>query len=231
MPNRGLGVATSLLLCLTAGQAADIDGTIIVHHQLTKRKVTATTGSYERGAKVELGADAEKDPLAFERERVVVYLEGDRASAPVTVVMEQKNRRFVPDTVVIPAGSSVSFPNLDPIFHNVFSLSKTKSFDLGNYPKDHSRTVVFAKPGVVFVNCHLHPNMTAAIVVTPNRWSTKSDGAGHFALSGIPAGTYTVVAWHRTAGYFRQTIKVSGARPQAVQFLIPLDANGALAQR
>jgi plastocyanin len=234
MVTRGLAVTVGTLLCLFAARAADIDGTIVIKRKLTKRKVTAAAGSYDRGVNVELGADKEEDPLVFERGRVAVYLEGDQSADPVTAVMEQKNRRFVPDTLVIPAGSSVSFPNLDPIFHNVFSLSKPKSFDLGNYSKDHARTVTFAKPGIVFVNCHLHPNMAAAIVVAPNRWCAKADGAGHFSLSGVPPGSYTIVAWHRAAGYFRRTIKISEGRVSPVQFFIPLDATGApdvMAQR
>src|SRR6185295_19219929 len=154
---RILGAALASCLVLTTGQAADIDGAIIVKRVLTKRKVTASASSYDRGVAVELGADQETDPLSFERERVVIYLEGDLPSKPVTVNLEQKNRRFVPDTLVVPVGSTVSFPNRDPIFHNVFSLSKPASFDLGNYPKDQTRNVKLAKPGVVFVGCRLHP--------------------------------------------------------------------------
>src|SRR5438034_3702275 len=163
---------------LIAAQAADIEGSIVIKRKLTKRKVTATASSYERGAAVELASDADADPLSYERSRVAVYLEGELPSAPAAAVMRQQNRRFVPDTLVIPAGSTVSFPNLDPIFHNVFSLSRPASFDLGNYPKDHTRTITFSKPGIVYVDCHLHPNMAAVIVVTPNQWSPKADAAG-----------------------------------------------------
>ncbi len=128
-------------------------------------------------------------------------------------MLNQQDRGFTPDLVVVPAGSTVSFPNLDPIFHNVFSLSKAKSFDLGNYPKDHTRTVTFSKPGIVIVGCHLHANMSAVIVVTPNRWSTTADAQGHFTLPAVPPGTYTIVAWHKSAGFFRKKIEVT-AEPQ-----------------
>ena len=126
------------------------------------------------------------------------------------------------ETVVIPVGSKVSFPNLDPIFHNVFSLSKPKSFDLGNYPKGDTRTVTFTQPGVVYVNCHLHPNMTGTIVVTPNRWETKADRDGHFHIDDLPPGKYTVVAWHKSAGFFREQVEAGGT----VEFVIPLAADG-----
>jgi plastocyanin len=143
---------------------------------------------------VKLASDQSDDPLTFERMRVVIYLEGELSSEPLTTIMEQKNRKFTPDTVVIPAGSTVSFPNLDPIFHNVFSLSKPKTFDLGNYPKDHTRTITLPKPGIVLVDCHLHPNMAGVIVVTPNKWSAKADAAGRFLISGVPPGSYRIVA-------------------------------------
>ena len=203
-------------------RAADIEGSIVIKRKLTKRKVTASVSSYDRGVAVELGSGAADDPLVFERTRVVIYLEGLLPSKPVTAVLEQKNRQFVPDTLVVPAGSTVSFPNLDPVFHYVFSLSRPKSFDLGNYPKDHARTVTFSQPGIVFVHCHLHPNMAAAIVVSPNQWSAKADASGRFALSGAPPGRYTIVAWHRTAGFFRQTVQISENEPASVQFVIPL---------
>jgi len=79
----------------------------------------------------------------------------------------QLDRRFSPDLLVISAGSTVSFPNMDPIFHNIFSLSKAKSFDLGSYDQGQNRKVMFPKAGIVDVYCHLHPNMEATIVVTP----------------------------------------------------------------
>ena len=214
---------------LTTVRASDIEGVITIQHKLTKHRVTAPASSYERGVRVKLASDEAGDPLTFERMRVVIYLEGELPSEPMTITMEQKNRKFIPDTVVIPTGSTVSFPNLDPIFHNVFSLSKPKIFDLGNYPKDHTRTVTFPKPGIVFVDCHLHPNMAGVIVVTPNKWSAKADAAGRFLLAGVPPGSYRVVAWHRAAGFFRQTVKVTENRSSEVQFLIPLAENGAIA--
>ena len=223
---RIVGVAFLAMVGMSAARAGDIEGNVVITRKLTKRKVTAPSLSYERGAAVELGSGAEEDPLVFERTRVVIYLEGQIPSTPITATMEQKNRRFIPETLVVPAGSTVSFPNLDPIFHNVFSLSKPQSFDLGNYPKDHTRTVTFSKPGIVFVNCHLHPNMAAAIVVSPNQWSAKADAAGRFTLSGAPSGSYTIVAWHKSAGFFRQAVHVTANRTAAVQFVIPINEAG-----
>lgn len=217
-------------------QAASIEGTVVIKKKLTKRRVTAQVPIYERGTAVELGADPEGDPLALERSRVAVYLEGRlRAEAGAASAeeklkpvfkMEQTNRRFSPETLIIQAGSKVSFPNNDPIFHNVFSLSGPKTFDLGNYPKGDTRTVMFPEPGIVYVNCHLHPNMTATIVVAPNQWNSAVDRDGQFELQDVPPGTYTIVAWHKAAGFFRHTIEVVAGRDQRVEFLIPIDENG-----
>jgi plastocyanin len=211
---------------LAAG--ADIHGTILVDRKLTPRNVTAAAGLYQRGVAVELKSDSGEDPLAFERSHVAVYVEkGPAVAAPSNVTaspsaaIEQRDRRFAPDLVVIPAGSSVSFPNFDPIFHNVFSLSKAKSFDLGNYPKGQSRVVSFPTPGVVAVYCHLHPNMVATVVVTPNAWSTRVDPSGTFTLKDVPPGTYTVVAWHKTVGTFTKTVIVGPARDSEVSFTLP----------
>jgi plastocyanin len=217
-------LVSGLLLGAMLLAGADIRGAITIERKLTRHNVTASAGMYQRGVAVELGADAEGDPIAFERSHVVVYIEGgpkSSASGVVKASIEQRDRRFVPDLVVIPAGSAVSFPNFDPIFHNVFSLSKAKSFDLGNYPKGQTRMVTFAAPGVVAVYCHLHSNMVATIVVAPNRWAMRADGNGVFALKDVPAGTYTVVAWHKTAGTFRKTLTIGEQSDADVNFTLP----------
>jgi plastocyanin len=223
------------VLCLGLTRAGDIEGNVVIHRTLTKRKVTVAAGQYDRGASVHLGSAETEDRLAFERTHVVIYLEGQHASPPVTASIEQKERQFSPDVLVIPSGSSISFPNMDPIFHNVFSLSKPKTFDLGNYPKGQTRLVTFPKPGIVFVNCRLHPNMTATIVVTPNQWNTIAGSSGDFALHDVPPGKYTIVAWHKAAGFFREPVEVranagrdGSARGDSakVEFVIPLAEDG-----
>lgn len=223
---RALGAAV-LVLCLSALNAADIQGTIVIERRLTPRAVTPAVAPYQRGAAVPLATDSAIDPLTFERTHVAVWLEGDLPSAPAVASMGQKDRSFTPDFVVIPAGSTVSFPNGDRVFHNVFSLSKPRSFDLGNYPRGQTRLVTFAKPGIVFVNCRLHPNMAGVIVITPNSWCARGDDAGRFTLRDVPPGAYTVVAWHKSAGFFRTTVRVSEEAGATVRFLIPVRADGS----
>lgn len=227
-----INVFRAVLMALTIGgclNAADIHGTIVIKHRLTKKRVTASAGAYERGAAVELSSDPiNRDPLDYERSRVIIFVDGELPSQPANAVMEQKNRVFLPDLVTIPAGSTVSFPNSDPVFHNVFSLSRIKSFDLGNYAKGQTRTVTFSKPGVVMVNCRLHTNMAAVIVVSPNQWTTRADEQGHFVLRNVPAGKYTLIAWHKAAGSFKQMVPVSQTHAPDVEFFIPLDENGRI---
>lgn len=226
-------ITAALLVALVSPIcASDIEGSVRIERRLTPRTVTAPVSAYQRGQGVDLGTDTQEDPLSFERSHVVVYLEGKKLpSSPATAAIEQRDRRFAPDLVVVAAGSMVSFPNRDVIFHNVFSLAKAKIFDLGNYPKDQTRSVKFPVPGVVFVNCHLHSNMTATIVVTPNSYATRVSEAGAFTFRGVAAGTYTVVAWHKAAGFFKKTVIVDGSGNAAVDFFIPLPKATADADR
>jgi plastocyanin len=214
-----------------AGAAQGISGTILIKKKLTRPSVTASVPIYQRGVAVKLGKDADDDPIGYERSRVVVYLEGSVAggapdSGPASnVEVQQLDRRFVPDVVVVPVGSMVSFPNMDPIFHNVYSLSKAKAFDLGSYDKGETRRVTFLKPGIIEVYCHFHPNMAATVVVTPNRYFARPDRTGHYSLPDVPPGHYTLVAWHRTAGFFRKSIDVEAGQTASADFLIPVEAD------
>lgn len=216
------------IVALAAGACAqNITGTILIKKRLTRRNVTADVSVYQRGTAVKLGKDSEEDPFAYERSRVVVYLEGPgpaginpASSAPLQI--EQIDRRFLPDLTVIPVGSTVSFPNMDPIFHNIFSLSKAKTFDLGSYNKGETRRVLFPKPGIVDVYCHLHPNMAATIVVAPNRWYAQPDRSGQYRIEDVPPGKYTLVAWHKSAGFFRKSILIEDGHDTQADFFIPI---------
>ena len=220
-----------ILAAVAVGSSAqEITGTVLIKKRLTKPSVTTSVSVYQRGAAVKLGSDTAEDPIAYEESRVVIYLEGalpvdDGGGAPSQPRVQQLNRRFVPDLVVVPVGSQVSFPNMDPIFHNVYSLSKAKSFDLGSYDKGETRKVLFTKPGTVEVYCHLHPNMAATVVVTPNRFYAKPDHTGQYRIEGVPPGSYTLVAWHKTAGFFRKSIVIEPGHGASADFFIPVDVD------
>ena len=216
----------SLVLLASALYGETISGTILIQRKLTKHSVTSSVSLYQRGSTVQLNSDTAQNPIDFERSHVVVWIEGEGPSHPAEASIEQIGRRFVPDLVVIPVGSSVAFPNSDPIFRNVFSLSRPKSFDLGNYPKGESRSVRFNKAGIVYVGCHLHPNMAAAIAVTPSGRFARVDAAGKFEIPDLPPGKYSLIAWHKSAGSFRQSVQVLPGSGAQISFFIPL-AEGA----
>jgi len=193
-------IGTAILAVFTL-HAGSVDGLIVIKRKLTKRNVTPTVAPYQRGTAVPLGTTtSEEDPLSFERARVVIYVEGrGPAARPTTVTLEQKERRFYPDLVVIPAGSSVSFPNLDPIFHNAFSNFNGQIFDLVLYPPGTSKSVTFRRPGIVRVFCNIHPSMSAIIVVVNSNYFATTDEDGQFTIEDVPPGNYQVHFFHERA--------------------------------
>lgn len=206
--------------------SADVAGRVVITKVITKKRVTLP--SYDmRGVAVNSDASSKPaggNPSVDELSRLVIYLEGPglKPAPPSTGTLEQKNRHFDPEIVVVPVGSTVSFPNDDPIFHNVFSLSKVKPFDLGYYPAGETRTVKFDKPGIVQVYCHIHPDMSAAIVVLATPYWTKPAEGGKYSLSGIPPGNYDLVAWHRSAGFFRRHVTLNSGDNVQQDLLIPV---------
>jgi hypothetical protein len=110
--------------------------------------------------------------------------------------MLQRDQAFVPHVLAITVGTTVDFPNGDPFFHSVFSLSKTKAFDLGSYPRGKSKAVRFDRPGVVQVFCDIHSHMSAYIIVFAHRFFAVTDAAGRYEIAGVPPGAYTLRVWH-----------------------------------
>jgi plastocyanin len=126
----------------------------------------------------------------------IVYAEPLDAAAPRrpgTYTLTQKHRTFSPTVLAVPVGSTVDFPNGDPVFHNVFSLSAPEPFDLGLYRGGASRSRTFTRPGTYRVFCNIHPEMTAFIAVVPSPWVTLADTGGRFSLD-LPPGRYRLTA-------------------------------------
>jgi len=216
------GIAFPILLSLLAPflEAGDIEGRVVITRALTKKRVVVDLYAPRGGASATLTAPEDLS----EWDRTVVFVDATLPSTKVTRTerMNQKNRRFEREVLVIPAGDSVTFPNGDPIFHNVFSLSKAKSFDLGYYPQGQTRTVRFEKPGPVQLFCHIHTNMNAAILVVPNSFFAQPSPNGEFRITNVPAGHYTLRLWHKSAGYMRQTIDVPVSGTVNAHFSLPL---------
>jgi plastocyanin len=145
----------------------------------------------------------------------VIYVESLSAQVDSTLpktagspTMEQRDQAFVPRVVAVAPGRSVTFPNRDPVFHNVFSVSPVKRFDLGRYVRGKSKSVTFPKAGLVNVYCEIHSDMAGFIMVTPNRAFAQPDSTGGYSIPPLPPGEYTVVAWHPDLKPLRRTVSV-----------------------
>src|SRR5579862_5492542 len=108
----------------------------------------------------------------------------------------QRNKTFEPHLLVIPAGTTVQFPNEDPFFHNVFSLFDGKRFDLGLYEAGTSRAVRFDRVGVSFLFCNIHAEMSAVVVAVESPYFNISDRSGHVAIRDVPGGRYRLRVWY-----------------------------------
>ena len=133
---------------------------------------------------------------------VYVYVENVKAPPAHgrAVEIRQENKAFVPASLVVQKGTRVTFPNMDPVYHNVFSSSPAQPFDLGSYRQgEKPGTVTLNKPGVVEVFCNMHSQMRAAVLVVPNGYYAKAAPDGSFRLENVPLGSRRVVAWTQDA--------------------------------
>ena len=170
------------------GRAGVIEGQITL-------KTEGTTRTGERYV------DDAGVPQDIPRVPVVVRVEspaaaGGAAKASGPLEIAQRGRAFSQLLLVVPIGASVEFPNGDPLFHNVFSYSKPKRFDLGRYKRGESKAVVFDKPGYVKVMCDVHKWMRTAIVVVDNPFYAVVSDDGRFRIDGVPPGHHRVVVEH-----------------------------------
>lgn len=132
---------------------------------------------------------------------VVVWLTPLSSDIPTTIpphgeyTLAQKDKEFSPHLLVVPTGSSIAFPNLDPFFHNVFSLFNGKRFDLGLYEGHTRRSVRFDREGVSYIFCNIHPDMGAVIVSVSTPYFAQSTADGMITLHNVPAGKYRMNVW------------------------------------
>lgn len=134
----------------------------------------------------------------------------------------QRDEQFIPHVVAVTTGSSVEFPNDDSIFHNVFSLSRPATFDLGRYPSGDSRARTFKNAGIVKVFCQIHSHMNAVVRVFDHEWFTIPQDNGTFSLDGLPPGSYTLVAWHERIGERRDRVTIRAGATTEVSFALPV---------
>jgi plastocyanin len=183
----------SLIVVLTAGS---IRAQVVIEGTVQLPKPSFDRGLNQRYVTAPDVALAPTNPPA-----AVVYLEGDfkaqaASTARTQAQVAQKNVAFAPDLLPILVGTAVEFPNMDETYHNVFSYSKTKRFDLGRYRKDEKpSTVVFDKSGAVTIHCEIHERMRGTILVLETPYFIKTDTAGRYRLEHLPPGSYVLKAW------------------------------------
>jgi len=124
----------------------------------------------------------------------------DARSQIARAVMDQRGLKFIPRVLAVLAGTTVDFPNNDRTFHNAFSPSETKRFDLGLYAPQKTRSVRFENPGVVRILCNVHPNMEAFIVVKDHPYFAVPDGRGNYRINNVPLGKHQLEVWHPEYG-------------------------------
>ena len=160
---------------------------------------------------------------------VVVWLERVGGTAqdarPRTVKIVQKQKRFVPHLVTVPVGSTVDFPNADPIFHNAFSNFAGQPFDVGLYAPGTSQKVRFARGGIVRVFCNIHPTKSALIVVVPTPYIAISNREGSFSIEGVEPGEYRMRMFHersseKTLQALERKITVERAQAQLARIVV-----------
>lgn len=156
----------------------------------------------------------------------VIWLEsrGAASAAPARAEIVMESRQYVPRVRVVGVGSPVAFPNQDPFRHNVFSKSGPSEFDLGLYARGETKEARVERAGIYPVFCNIHAQMVAFIVAVPTRQVAQPSPDGRFSISGVPAGSYTLHAWHDRAGEQTRAIEVGpdGQPDVSLQF----DARG-----
>jgi plastocyanin len=159
-----------------------------------------------------------------ERRNVVVYVRNARPQsvAPIRAVIRQHDETFIPRVVAVTVGSEVDFPNDDPIYHNVFSLSRAKNFNLGRYPRGETRHVRFDKPGVVKVFCEIHSHMSATVMVFDHPWFAVPDKTGYFRLPPVPPGDHQITAWHERLGDTTVDVRLESGGALETDFTLPV---------
>jgi plastocyanin len=155
---------------------------------------------------------------------VVVYVEGVKTRPrPGRATVTMKGKTFLPRVVAVAVGGTVDFPNQDPIFHNVFSVSGENRFDLDLYKRPKSGSWTFQHPGIVRVYCNIHPQMSAVVLVRDNPHFTKASADGSFVIEDVPAGKYALRAWQERAGEGSVDITVTASDETSAE--LTLDAS------
>jgi plastocyanin len=218
-----LTVAASFaLVAALAGQSPD-SGTITGRVKLTSR----VRGTPLPSNVYQTRSVANHDTIVVpEIKNVVIYLKGVKFKGVLPAshqVIRQEHEAFVPRVVAVTRGSTVDFPNADPFFHNVFSLSSASTFDLGRYPMGRQKSATLTNAGLVKVYCHIHSQMSASILVLDHPYFAMPELDGSFTIPDVPAGTYTIVGWHERIGERASIISVKPGATASIDISLPVE--------
>ena len=192
-------------VCIHAAAVAGDTGAVRGRIHLDARVVPIAIDKYSRNISGELAPPPR--PVAG------VWLEAPELHAQPkahTAAMEQRGYQFTSRLLIVPLGARVAFPNMDGDYHNVYSISKPKSFDIGRYKADEKPVPVetFENPGVVRLRCEIHEHMRGTIIVVDSPHFTRTGENGSFALSGIAPGSYTLKAWLDEKHEWQQSVTI-----------------------
>ena len=214
----------TLFTLVASAAALALQITVSSAQAVLEGKVQLPPTPAELAANQRYQSSGETSPTPPEPPKAIVYLEGvfptrvEQKGQPV-VQMAQKNINFAPGLLPVQVGTTVEFPNLDDTYHNVFSYSKTKRFDLGRYRKgENPGIVLFDKPGVVNLHCEVHEKMRGTVLVLETPYFQKTDSEGRYRLEHLPPGRYVLTAWISEKDVRRQAIELKTNTTQRVDF-------------
>lgn len=211
-------IAALLILFPGTAEAGTIVGTV--------RAEGRTEGQKGGGGKYDSRKFKFVEKLDYEQMHdFVVFIDHKPTNTPAPPakplqVITQKDAVFRPHVMPVVVGTTVEWPNMDEIFHNVFSMSETKPFDLGLYRDPEIKKVTFDKNGRVDVFCSIHSKMNCVILVLPNPWFASTDKDGRYKLENVPPGTYKIKAWHERMPPDLQEITVPNEGEVKVDFVL-----------
>jgi len=214
--------ASFALVAALAGQSPD-SGAITGQVKLTARVRGTPLPSNVYQSRTVANHDAAAIP---EIRNVVIYLKGLKYKGPLAVSRQeirQEHEAFAPRVVAVTRGSTIDFPNGDPFFHNVFSLSSASTFDLGRYPMGRHKSITLNNTGLVKVYCHIHSHMSASILVLDHPYFARPDLDGSFTIPNVPPGTYTIVGWHERIGERASVVSVKAGAASSLDISLPVE--------
>jgi plastocyanin len=199
-----MAVACVLTLVVLEISAARAEGGGVIQGRVEIQTPLARRAVGHRRRQTRYGPGQTRAPAASpgpadEVRHVVVYLAGPSAPRPRPLQgarMVQKDRQFIPYVLPVTVGTTVSFPNMDTVFHGIYSDSPPRPFELPEYPQGETRSVRFDRPGVVELFCGIHSHMNAYILVLENACYAQPDARHVYRIAGVPPGDWKLVAWH-----------------------------------